>query len=104
MLPLSLFWPKAEEIPASALAAPPVHLTLNGRHLQLPAGSSVAAALLIHRIHEGNGAEEREQRAPFCGMGICQECRVTIDGQRLLACQVTCTDGITVETPKGNLE
>jgi aerobic-type carbon monoxide dehydrogenase small subunit (CoxS/CutS family) len=104
MLPFSLFWPKAEAIHASASAVPPVQLTLNGRQVQMPAGSSVAAALLIHQICESGEAEECERRAPFCGMGICQECRVTIDGQRRLGCQVTCVDGMTVETPKESLE
>jgi succinate dehydrogenase/fumarate reductase-like Fe-S protein len=31
-------------------------------------------------------------------MGICQECRVTIDGQRRLACQTSCSAGMQVET------
>ena len=39
-----------------------------------------------------------QRRAPLCGMGICQECRVTIDGQRRLACQTLCRDGMQVET------
>jgi succinate dehydrogenase/fumarate reductase-like Fe-S protein len=31
-------------------------------------------------------------------MGVCQECRVSIDGQRRLACQTLCRDGMQVET------
>jgi D-hydroxyproline dehydrogenase subunit gamma len=38
-------------------------------------------------------------RAPFCGMGVCQECRVTVDGRAyVLACQTVCRDGMRVET------
>jgi succinate dehydrogenase/fumarate reductase-like Fe-S protein len=39
-----------------------------------------------------------QPRAPFCGMGICQECRVAIDGRRRLACQTVCGEGMRVET------
>jgi succinate dehydrogenase/fumarate reductase-like Fe-S protein len=31
-------------------------------------------------------------------MGICQECRVMIDGRRRLACQTLCRDGMHVDT------
>ena len=40
-----------------------------------------------------------EARAPLCGMGVCYECRVTIDGiphQR--ACMTTVTRGMAIET------
>ncbi|HCI6741169.1 TPA: (2Fe-2S)-binding protein, partial [Klebsiella variicola subsp. variicola] len=36
-------------------------------------------------------------RAPFCGMGVCQECRVTVDGLRVLACQTLCRAGMQIE-------
>jgi succinate dehydrogenase/fumarate reductase-like Fe-S protein len=32
-----------------------------------------------------------------CGMGICQECRVRVDGQVRLACQTLCVQGMRVE-------
>ena len=36
-------------------------------------------------------------RAPLCGMGICYECRVTIDGTpHRLSCQTLCADGMEV--------
>ncbi|MEX0495839.1 2Fe-2S iron-sulfur cluster-binding protein [Raoultella terrigena] len=36
-------------------------------------------------------------RAPFCGMGVCQECRVTANGRRVLACQTLCLPGMNIE-------
>jgi len=39
-----------------------------------------------------------QPRAPFCGMGVCQECRVLVDGRRRLACQTVCIEGMRVET------
>ncbi|MFH3710192.1 2Fe-2S iron-sulfur cluster-binding protein, partial [Acinetobacter baumannii] len=35
---------------------------------------------------------------PFCGMGVCQECRVNINGLRVLACQTLCQQDMKVET------
>jgi succinate dehydrogenase/fumarate reductase-like Fe-S protein len=39
-----------------------------------------------------------EARAPLCGMGVCQECRVFVNGRRSLACQTLCQDGMAVDT------
>lgn len=73
-----------------------VHLTIDGQPLEVPAGCSVAAALAL----AGNGiariSVSGEARAPFCGMGICQECRVWVDGVRQLACQTQCRAGMQV--------
>lgn len=77
-----------------------VTLRINGRPLSVSAGTSVAAALCIaDAAHMGvaRRSVRGEVRAPFCGMGICQECRVDIDGQRRLACQTLCEDGMAVE-------
>ncbi|WP_181574740.1 2Fe-2S iron-sulfur cluster-binding protein, partial [Serratia quinivorans] len=38
-----------------------------------------------------------QPRAAFCGMGICQECRVTVNGLRRLACQTLCQPGMRIE-------
>jgi sarcosine oxidase subunit alpha len=38
-------------------------------------------------------------RGPLCGMGICGECRVTIDGvHHQRSCVITCRDGMEVQT------
>jgi D-hydroxyproline dehydrogenase subunit gamma len=70
---------------------------VDGLAVDVPEGVSVAAAVArsgddITRISCTGFA-----RAPFCGMGICQECRMSIDGRRRLACQTLCRDGMCVE-------
>jgi sarcosine oxidase subunit alpha len=41
-----------------------------------------------------------EPRAPLCGMGICFECRATINGfAHRRSCQVLCEPGMDVRTP-----
>ncbi|WP_326540917.1 (2Fe-2S)-binding protein [Pseudorhodoferax sp.] len=75
-----------------------IALVLDGRPVEVPAGISVAAALR----HAGTGEARRSVggalRAPVCGMGVCQECRVAIDGRRRLACQTTVAAGMQIDT------
>lgn len=71
---------------------------LDGRTLKVAAGTSVAAALALAGDGCTRTSVSGQRRAPLCGMGICQECRVTIDGRRRLACQTLCRDGMQVQT------
>lgn len=73
-------------------------LILDGRPLQVAAGTTVAAALALGGDGTTRTSVSSQRRAPLCGMGVCQECRVNIDGQRRLACQTLCRDGMQVET------
>jgi len=76
-----------------------ISLRIDGGVVRVKAGSSVAAAL---RVAGGTGIARSsvsgQARAPFCGMGVCQECRVQVDGRRMLACQTVCAEGMQVET------
>lgn len=73
-------------------------IQINGTRISVPEGSTVAAALMAAGIpsrFSGSG----EARAPLCGMGICYECRVEIDGvphQR--SCMVLCQPSMKVRT------
>ena len=73
-------------------------LILDGHPLQVAPGTTVAAALMLGGDGTSRTSVSGQGRAPVCGMGICQECRVTIDGQRRLACQTLCRDGMQVES------
>jgi predicted molibdopterin-dependent oxidoreductase YjgC len=80
---------------------PLIRVLINGRAVDVDAGATVAAALAISgasakgtRTSVGGGP-----RAALCGMGVCQECRVTIDGRaHTLACQTLCRDGQIIQT------
>jgi len=75
-----------------------VHLILDGRRVEVRSTISVAAALLTLG-HPFRRSVSGERRAPVCGMGICFECRVNIDGAaQQRACQVTVRDGMRVDT------
>ncbi|KVU83875.1 (2Fe-2S)-binding protein [Burkholderia ubonensis] len=70
---------------------------LDGRALTVADGLTVAAAVASSGDDTTRTSCTGAPRAPFCGMGICQECRMTIDGRRRLACQTLCRDGMRVE-------
>lgn len=75
-----------------------IRLTVNGHAVEMPAGSNVAAAV-AHVTPQFRRSVHGEFRAPLCGMGVCFECRVRIDGvahQR--ACMTPVRDGMQVQT------
>ncbi|MEX9253203.1 (2Fe-2S)-binding protein [Pseudenterobacter timonensis] len=72
-------------------------LTIDGEAHAVPVGISVAAALALTGREETRRSVTDMPRAPFCGMGVCQECRVTVNGRRMLACQTVCQQGMTIE-------
>lgn len=78
---------------------PNITLRINGRQVAVPLGTTVAAAVL----RSGQAAFRRsvtgQPRGPLCGMGICFECRLSIDGQpQRRSCQLVCREGMEVTT------
>lgn len=75
-----------------------ITLRVNGSEITVAPGTTVAAAILA------GGASARvsvagEQRGPLCGMGICFECRATIQGAaHRRTCMVLCEQGMDVRT------
>lgn len=76
-----------------------VRLEVNGRAVEVPAGSSVAAAIAQAGITVFRRSVTGQPRAPLCGMGVCFECRVRIDelGQQR-ACMTPAREGMRVAT------
>ena len=76
-----------------------VTLVVNGVAVEMPEGSTVSAAILKTGVHAFRRSVTGEPRGPLCGMGICFECRVTIDGVRHgRSCQTVCRNGMDVRT------
>jgi sarcosine oxidase subunit alpha len=76
-----------------------VSLQVNGRPVTVPAGAMVSAAVAIAGVTVFRRSVTGEPRAPLCGMGICFECRVTIDGRaHSRSCQIPCRAGMEVRT------
>ena len=76
-----------------------VRLTVNGVPIDAPEGSMVSAAVALAGGTAFRRSVNAEPRGPLCGMGICFECRVTVDGRRhVRSCQVPCRAGMEVKT------
>ena len=77
---------------------PPLYLLVNDVPVTVAPGTTVASAILIAGIPTRQSVTG-EPRGPLCGMGICFECRATIDDvQHQRSCQVLCAEGMKVRT------
>ena len=87
------------------MTAETIEIVVDGRRIETAAGASVASALLNAGIFAFRRSERGEARAPLCGMGVCYECRVTIDGiSHQRACMTAVTGGMTIATANQSSE
>ena len=84
-------------------AASTVALTVDGRAVVARQGDTVAAAMMAAGFdHCRTTPVSGAPRAPYCLMGVCFECLVTIDGVgSRQACLIAVRDGMTVDTQLG---
>lgn len=76
-----------------------VQITINGKVVSVSPLTVVATALASEGISRFRRSVKGEPRTALCGMGICFECRVTINGQlNCRSCQVLCEDGMEIVT------
>lgn len=76
-----------------------IRLSVNGIPVTVPAGSMVSTAVALAGASAYRLSVTGEPRGPLCGMGICFECRVTIDGRaHVRSCQTVCAPGMEVRT------
>ena len=82
---------------------PSVTVVLDGRAITAYAGESIAAALLAAGQRMARlSARAGEPRGYFCGMGVCHECLMTVDGvANVRACMTPVRDGLRIETQRG---
>jgi predicted molibdopterin-dependent oxidoreductase YjgC len=80
----------------------PLRLVVDGEAIPAYEGESVAAALLAAgRRFTRWTARAGEPRGYFCGMGVCHDCLVTVDGQpNARACMTAVREGLVVETQR----
>lgn len=75
-----------------------IHLFVDGQPVDVPAGANVAAAV-AHVTMGFRRSTSGERRAPLCGMGVCFECRVRVDGHaHVRACMTPAREGMQVQT------
>lgn len=80
-------------------SAESIILKINGEDVSVTPGTTVAAAIMMIGTVRFRRSVTGEPRGPLCGMGICYECRVTIDGHpHTKSCQLPCRDGMDVKS------
>jgi hypothetical protein len=79
-----------------------VTVMVNGSPVVVSSGTTVAVAVVL----AGQACRmsvSGEPRGPLCGMGICFECCVAINGKaHCRSCQVLCEQGMEVSTGMRN--
>jgi sarcosine oxidase subunit alpha len=74
-------------------------IKINGEEYPVSGNKTVAAVLIEARVGAFSRSVGGDPRYPLCGMGICFECRVTVDGiPHRRSCLIEATDGMEVET------
>lgn len=75
----------------------------DGMAVPFQPGQSVGAALLAAGVRSWSTTRrERRPRGIFCGIGVCFDCLVTVDGTpNVRACLVRAEPGLVVRTQKG---
>jgi predicted molibdopterin-dependent oxidoreductase YjgC len=75
----------------------------DGRAVGFSPGQTVAAALIASGVYSWRTTRRRGRpRGLFCGIGVCFDCLVTIDGDpNVRACLVAARPAMTVTTQDG---
>ncbi len=74
-----------------------VTLTIDGKEIQLPANTTVAAGLLgINEPITKISPTSKKPCSPHCLMGVCFECTVEIDGVKRQSCLTEVREGMVI--------
>ncbi len=76
-----------------------ITVSVNGKSIRVPPGSMASAAVAAAGVLRYRTSVSGAPRGPVCGMGVCFECRVTIDGaSHQRSCHTVCRPGMEIET------
>lgn len=80
-----------------------IRVILNGVSITSREGQSVGALLLEHELRATRTTRQNARpRGMFCGIGICFDCLITINGfTNRRACITNVEDGMTIQTQQG---
>lgn len=79
-----------------------VQATFEGQPIEADAGASIAAALIGSGHQAWRTTREGKQRGLFCGIGVCFDCLVEVDGESgQRACMIPLAPGMDVRSHGG---
>jgi predicted molibdopterin-dependent oxidoreductase YjgC len=77
----------------------PLTVQVDGEAVPAFAGESVATVLLALGRRTFRHTDQGAARGLFCGMGVCFDCLVTVDGvENVRACLTRVAEGMAIET------
>jgi D-hydroxyproline dehydrogenase subunit gamma len=76
-----------------------LEVTIDGRPVTAAPGRTIAGIMLAEGVTAWRRDTAGELRGVFCGIGVCFECLVTVNGQdSVRACQRVARDGDDIRT------
>jgi D-hydroxyproline dehydrogenase subunit gamma len=76
-----------------------ISITVNGARVSVPAGTTALAAILSTGASSVRRSVTGAPRGPLCGMGVCFECRATVNRCRYArTCEILCAPGMDIRT------
>lgn len=74
-----------------------IPFTFDGCVMTACSGESIAAALLANGVRSARRSVQDSPRGYYCGMGVCWECIVAVEGRgHVRACMEPVTNGLVV--------
>jgi sarcosine oxidase subunit alpha len=100
------FMPECERLAIGAVRGRPLTITVDGVPLRAFHGETIGAALLAHgRRILRTTLRAHAPRGLFCGMGVCFDCAVTVNGvANVRSCVTLVEDGMAISTGTENHE
>jgi sarcosine oxidase subunit alpha len=72
---------------------------VNGAQVGVTDDTTALAAIVLSGTTTLRRSVSGEARGALCGMGVCFECRVTINGERhCRSCQIRCAQAMDIRT------
>lgn len=82
-----------------------VRATFNGEPISCAPGASVAAALIATGRKGWRDTRGGAERGLFCGIGVCFDCLVDIDGESgQRSCMIPLAEGMDVRSARGPVQ
>lgn len=76
-----------------------IAVTVDGARREVAKGTTALAAAMMKGVRHIRRSVGGQARGPLCAMGICFECRATINGERhRRICMVLCEQGMDIRT------
>lgn len=74
-----------------------ISIKVNGKRIEAKEGEMLAVTLLKAGYKKFRKSVKSEERSLFCGMGVCFECLVNVNGKTVRSCITPVKDGMEVK-------